>query len=341
MLTVRTASDGAVGKSPGTWLNRASVPRALRTLAAFGVAALLACAAAPASSPTRLVARGVQVGGIRAGGLSAEPLRARLEAALAQPVTIVEGGEQTTITPAAVDAKPGVDEAVASALAATPGSRIAVPLGYSPAKLTAAASALAKRYDRAPVAARVTGATPAGPTFAPARDGLTVDVAATAAEIAERLATGTRTPLRPAEHAVPAKRTAAHFGPVIVVDRETNTLRLYDGRKLVRTFPVATGQAIYPTPAGLWFVKDKQKDPWWYPPTYDAWAKGLKPVPPGPDNPLGTRWMGLNVPGVGIHGTDEPTSIGYSASHGCIRMHVPDAEWLFQRVRVGTPVVIL
>jgi Uncharacterized protein conserved in bacteria len=77
---------------------------------------------------------------------------------------------------------------------------------------------------------------------------------------------------------------------------------------------------------------NKQRDPWWYPPTYDDWAKGLKPVPPGPSNPLGTRWMGLNAPGVGIH---------YSLSHGCVRMHVPDAEWLFERVHVGTPVVIV
>ena len=338
MLTVRTASDGAGGQKPWNLVESASV---LRTLAAFGAAALLACAAAPASTPTRLVAGGVHVGGLRADGLSAEPLRSRLETALARPLTVVQDGQTTTIAPGAVDARPDVDAAVASALTATPGSRIAVPLDYSAAKLTAVAAALARRYDRPPLAARVIGATAAGPTFSAGRPGLTVDVAATAAELAEQLATGIRTPLRPAEHAVPAKRTAAHFGPVIVVTRAANTLRLYDGRKLVRTFPVATGQAIYPTPAGLWFIKDKQKDPWWYPPTYDAWARGLKPVPPGPDNPLGTRWMGLNAPGVGIHGTDEPTSIGYSASHGCVRMHVPDAEWLFEHVRVGTPVVIL
>ena len=83
------------------------------------------------------------------------------------------------------------------------------------------------------------------------------------------------------------------------------------------------------------------KNPWWYPPTYDSWAQGLQPVPPGPNNPLGTRWMGLSAPGVGIHGTDEPGSIGYSASHGCIRMQVPDAEWLFDHVAVGTTVFIV
>jgi len=135
-------------------------------------------------------------------------------------------------------------------------------------------------------------------------------------------------------------RSVADFGPVIVVNRAGNTLRLYRGSTLVRTFRVATGQSIYPTPAGIWRIVDKQLDPWWYPPTYDAWAKDLKPVPPGPANPLGTRWMGLNAPGVGIHGTDAPASIGYSTSHGCIRMQVLDAEWLFEHVRVGTVVVI-
>ena len=109
----------------------------------------------------------------------------------------------------------------------------------------------------------------------------------------------------------------------------------------MRQFHVATGQAIYPTPLGRFQIIVKWKNPTWYPPTQDAWAKGLKPVPPGPDNPLGTRWMGISSPGVGIHGTDEPASIGYSESHGCIRMLVPDAEWLFDHVTVGTPVFIV
>ena len=87
-------------------------------------------------------------------------------------------------------------------------------------------------------------------------------------------------------------------------------------------------------------IVDKQENPWWTPPT-SSWAQGLKPVPPGPGNPLGTRWMGLAAPGVGIHGTPDDASIGYSGSHGCIRMHIPDAEWLFEHVGVGTPVVIL
>ena len=129
--------------------------------------------------------------------------------------------------------------------------------------------------------------------------------------------------------------------PVIVIHRGINRLFLYDGTHLVRVFPVATGQAAWPTPLGRFQIVVKQKNPWWFPPTQDSWAAGAKPVPPGPDNPLGTRWMGLSTPGVGIHGTDEPWSIGHSESHGCIRMQVPSAEWVYNRVRVGTPVFII
>src|SRR6266508_4112023 len=124
-----------------------------------------------------------------------------------------------------------------------------------------------------------------------------------------------------------------------VVRRGANELRYYRGAKLVRSFGVATGQAVYPTPTGTFSVVDMQYNPWWRPPD-SPWAEGLKPIPPGPGNPLGTRWMGLSAAGVGIHGTPDDASIGYSASHGCIRMHIPDAEWLFHHVHIGTPVVI-
>ena len=85
-----------------------------------------------------------------------------------------------------------------------------------------------------------------------------------------------------------------------------------DGMRAVRAFGVATGQSIYPTPLGQFSIVVKWGNPWWYPPN-SAWAKGEKPVPPGPGNPLGTRWMGLSAPGVGIHGTPDDASIGYSA----------------------------
>ena len=304
----------------------------IRAIVALLVAAGLACAAAPASQRARTIAPGIQVAGVPVGGLLAVPARERLATRISAPLTI----GTTTVTPRALGANLDLNAAVSAALAATPGSRIALPVRAAPAKLNAFVATLARKFDRAPVPALVIGATDTAPEFAPPKPGVAVDTQAMRAALTRALAT--HAPVKLITHPVTAKPMT---GAVIVVNRAENTLRLFHGTKLVRVFPVATGQSIYPTPAGVWRIEEKQLNPWWYPPTYDAWAKGLKPVPPGPGNPLGTRWMGLNAPGVGIHGTDAPGSIGYSASHGCIRMQVPDAEWLFPHVVVGTPVVIL
>src|SRR2546422_11703904 len=152
--TVRTASDGAGDKTPGTCSNCVPV---LKVVVALLVAAGLACAAAPASTPTRTVPLGVKVAGIRVGGLSAEPARLRIETALNRFIRIVYQGRTNWVDTASAGAKVDVDAAVASALAATPGSRIAVPVAYSRAKAARIVTALAKRYDRAPLDARVTG----------------------------------------------------------------------------------------------------------------------------------------------------------------------------------------
>jgi lipoprotein-anchoring transpeptidase ErfK/SrfK len=313
----------------------------LKTLAALLCSAGLACAAAPASTPAHLIAHGVTVSGIRVGGMTAEPARQRITASFLLPIRISTPTGETTVDPARAGAVADVDAALASALGARPRRSVTVPVQYSAARASEIVSDLAEKFDEPAIDATVIGADADGPRFTPAKAGVAVDRRTMGAAIGDLLRSGGRTPLTLLTSAVPPKHTVAGFGPVIVVNRGANTLRLYNGSRLVRTFPVATGQAIYPTPAGIWRVVDKQRNPWWYPPTYDEWAKGLQPVPPGPSNPLGTRWMGLNAPGVGIHGTDAPTSIGYSASHGCIRMQVPEAEWLFEHVRLGTPVVIL
>jgi lipoprotein-anchoring transpeptidase ErfK/SrfK len=125
-----------------------------------------------------------------------------------------------------------------------------------------------------------------------------------------------------------------------VILRSSNRLHFYNKAGLARKFGVATGQASYPTPLGAYEIVTMQRNPWWYPPPSD-WAEDSDPVPPGPGNPLGTRWMGISAPYVGIHGTPDAASIGYSASHGCIRMRIPDAEWLFRRVKIGMPVFIV
>jgi len=312
-----------------------------RTAVASLSAAGIACTAAPAAEQFQTIAPGVRVFGAHVGGLTLEPARQRIETALERPIAIVYRGEVLTVTPQQLGAKARINVALRSALSARAHSRITLRVGYSQDAVARYVAGLAHRYDRKPQPATVVGATARGPVIREGKVGLAVEQPTLNAALAQQLATGVRRPLVLLMQAVPPQRTAANIGPVIVINRSTNTLRFYSTTKLLRKFPVATGQAIYPTPPGVFRVVKKELNPWWYPPTYDAWAKGLKPVPPGPSNPLGTRWMGLSAPGVGIHGTDADTSIGYSLSHGCIRMHVPDAEWLFQRVAVGTPVVIL
>ena len=313
----------------------------LRTVAALLLAAGLACAASPAAAPTRVIPAGVTVAGIHVGGLSAEPARQRVEAAFTRPVLISYQHKTMRISPRQVAAAISVDSAVTSALAATPRSDIALPTRYSDARLAKLVAYLAHRFDRAAVDTSVVGADGNGPQFTSTKTGLAVDQKTMRAALGQLLQQSTRPPLQLITHPVQPRVTPANYGPVIVISRSSNTLVLYEGTQAVQSFHVATGQARYPTPAGLWHIVNMQRDPWWYPPTQDDWAKGLKPVPPGPDNPLGTRWMGLDAAGVGIHGTDAPTSIGYSVSHGCIRMQVPEAEWLFEHVHVGTPVIIL
>ncbi len=315
--------------------------RALRTIAAFLFAAGIACAAAPAAKQTPLIARGVSVLGIPVGGLSSEPARLKIEQSFARPIVIEYHDERLTVTPQRLGAGAAVDAAVTSALAATPRSKIALPINYSNRAVDSYVAWLARRYFRPAHDARLVGLTAyLSPDIAEGTTGTAVRTSTMRAALEQQLQSGSRDPLQLLTRPVAPKVTRATYGDVIVIARSANSLALYDGPNLVRSFGVATGRAEYPTPTGTYEIVDKQRNPWWYPPKSD-WAKDAKPVPPGPGNPLGTRWMGLTAPGVGIHGTPDDASIGYSASHGCIRMHVPDAEWLFDNADWGTPVVIV
>lgn len=125
----------------------------------------------------------------------------------------------------------------------------------------------------------------------------------------------------------------------VEVNLSTRTLTVFANGKKVKTYSVAIGQAQYPTPTGSYRIITKEKNPTWNPPD-SPWAKGLGPIPPGPGNPLATRWIGTSAPAIGIHGTYAGYSIGTAASHGCLRMHIPDVEELYEMVNVGMPVVI-
>lgn len=112
-------------------------------------------------------------------------------------------------------------------------------------------------------------------------------------------------------------------------------LYLYRGNELQQKFYIAVGKPQNPSPVGNYWIANKTVNPTWYPPD------GKPPVPPGPNNPLGKYWMGLNVGGYGIHGNIASWSIGSPASKGCFRMYNNDVEKLFRLVPVGTPVQIV
>ena len=118
----------------------------------------------------------------------------------------------------------------------------------------------------------------------------------------------------------------------IVINIPAYRLSLFRGDELVREYPIAVGKAVSPSRVGTCTIVHKVKNPTWFPPD------GRPPVPPGPDNPVGSRWMGLSWPGYGIHGTNNPASIGKAVSLGCIRMRDEDARELYDIVPVGTQV---
>jgi lipoprotein-anchoring transpeptidase ErfK/SrfK len=139
---------------------------------------------------------------------------------------------------------------------------------------------------------------------------------------------------------VTADAVASEYPSYLTLDRETYTLRLWKDLKLAKAYTVAVGQVGLETPAGLYHIQDKQVDPTWNVPN-SAWAGSLagQSIPPGPSNPLKARWMGI-FSGAGIHGTDATYSLGTAASHGCVRMAIPDVIELYDQVDVGTPIYI-
>jgi peptidoglycan hydrolase-like protein with peptidoglycan-binding domain len=289
--------------------------------------------------PAGGIAAGVTVSGAHIGGLSAQWADAALRSAFADPVRVAARGRVYLVEPNAL-AHARFREALRRALAARPGAAFRLRVQVRWPRLRASADWFAGSVCRPPVNARLIGLRHLRPRLTRARGGCQVNRGALARALAKRLKGLDRSVIRIRTRRVRPAVTRSNFGPVVVVRRRSHRLALYDGTRFVRAFRIGTGKRTFPTPLGRFSIVWKARNPWWIPPKED-WAEDLDPIPPGPGNPLGTRWMGLSSPGVGIHGTPDRRSVGYSRSHGCIRMYVPHAEWLFRRVNVGTPVVIV
>jgi len=281
----------------------------------------------------------VTVGHVDVGGLLPYEASALLRGAFAKPVVLIGPKRRLSLAPEDVGARAAIRQAIGRARFSRPGARVPLHVWVSRERIRGFVESVAGELDRAPVSAEIVlrGASITAKGSEPGRRLNRVD-AARAIRVA--LKTNVRKPIDLRFAPVKPKVRENNLGPAIVIMRSSNRLRLYVNTKLMRTFGVATGESRYPTPVGAFEIVIKQRNPWWYPPPSD-WAAEADPVPPGPGNPLGTRWMGISAPYVGIHGTPDAASIGYSASHGCVRMRISDAEWLFQKVEVGTPVFIV
>jgi len=317
------------------------------------------------SSEKEKIADGVTVGGVDVGGMDeAEARRAvhrQLLAPLEHSLRVGYDGESWTLAGKRLKVHADLDAAVEEAMAesreggfpgrlvryVTGGSvdePIAADVTYSQAAINRFVKQVADEVDREPRNASVE----------PSADSLEVVPAENGRKLRDNLLTRQ---LRAAvlnadaDHTIAArthytepevttKEVAAAYPSYLTLDRGSYTLRLWRDLKLAKTYTVAVGQEGLETPEGLYAIQEKEENPTWHVPESD-WAGSLagQDIPPGPSNPIKARWMGI-YEGAGIHGTEETYSLGSAASHGCVRMAIPDVEELYDLVEVGTPIFI-
>jgi lipoprotein-anchoring transpeptidase ErfK/SrfK len=310
-----------------------------------------------------VIAEGVTVAGVDVGGMKVDEaqraIARELSAPLERPIAVAHGGRHFKLSARAAgvhaDVAGMVSEALAKSRAGNIISRVTRDLtggseeAQVPARVTYdddAVDGFVKRIARS-LDRRAQDAEVDFPEMkrVKERNGIAVRRAVLRQRLAQALsipgvARRVKAPVRVTKPKVTQAQLADKYPVVLVADRTHFKLRLYKQLTLVKEYTVAVGAVGFDTPAGLYHIQNKAVDPTWTVPDSD-WAGDLagKVVPPGPDNPLKARWMGI-FDGAGIHGTDETYSLGSAASHGCLRMAVPDVIELYDQVPVGAPIYI-
>ena len=313
------------------------------------------------------IAKGVKIAGIDVGGMStktaAAKVRTDLRARLQQPIVVAYAKRRFTLHPSTArvdyDIQATVDEAISrsregniigrtwrSITGGSVNADLAPKVRYSRQVVNRFVEGVGKELNRAPQDATLNYSA-SGLERVPGRDGVSINTAqlrnGVLFDIENQRYEGVLRPVatrtRPK---VTTSQLARRYPRVIIINRSSFTLTLYKNLRSFKSYGIAVGQAGLESPPGLHSVTDKTVDPTWYVPQA-AWAGSLagQVIPGGtPENPLKARWIGF-FPGDGIHGTADDASIGSAASHGCIRMHVPDVEDLYDRVQVGDPVYVI
>lgn len=331
-----------------------ALPITLVVTAGLVVAALAADSRAGRTLPSSAYIQGVDVGGLGFDAAVAR-VREKVESPLRRPVTVRLDGFETTTTPWDLGYRVDVPAAVRQAMGAGRGGNVAsrtagrlfgsapAPFlelrpSWGPGQLDEVIGRAAEAVAIAPRDADI-DVSSGWLRVVPAKAGREIDMEASRRSVTEGIALGdsaVRLVARPIKPTSGPDRSK-----VILVRAGENTLHLYDDGVIVKSWPVATGAPGFLTPEGIWRVEEKIVNPSWYNPG-SAWARGLPAViPPGPNNPLGTRALRLDAPAILIHATANKASIGYSESHGCIRMTEADEAELFSMVEVGTRVAVV
>jgi lipoprotein-anchoring transpeptidase ErfK/SrfK len=312
------------------------------------------------------IAPGVKVAGVALGGLSPDQARARLERQILQPLErpiVIHHAEKTWTLGARearlrADLGAMVDEALARSRSgdlfarswrSLTGKRLDDDLRptvqYSDAAVIRLIDKVRRSVER-PAKDATVKISGAGVSTVPGVEGLAISASQLHRQIGAAITSTTaqRTFVAKTRHTQPKVTTAdlrRKYDTVIIVDRGQFRLRLFKDLKPKQTFGIAVGQVGLETPAGQYTIANKAINPAWHVPN-SSWAGKLAgKVIPGndPTNPIKARWLGI-YDGVGIHGTSDDASIGHNASHGCIRMHIPDVEALYDEVPVGAAVYI-
>jgi lipoprotein-anchoring transpeptidase ErfK/SrfK len=343
----------------------------LLIVAVLGAAVLALLAAAMYlydHSRRDLIANGVKIDGVSVGGLreaaALTKVQHELNARLSRPVAVRAGSQTWTL--GAREARLSIDSANMVAQAVSAGRQgsiltrtvrglsggsvnrnVPLVVSYSHQAVRDVVARVRAGVNRAPRNATVE-ANARGLTVVPAHVGVRVASAALGGRIEQALTGGAAgqtvaVPTYTVRPAVTTAQVAAKYPAYILIDRASFSLRFYEHLKLSKTYEIAVGMQGLETPPGLYHIEWEQVDPPWYVPN-KAWAGALAGtvVPPGPADPLKARFMSFSG-GAGIHGIDpsEYGTIGQNASHGCVRMRIPDVIALYSRSPVGTPVYIV
>jgi lipoprotein-anchoring transpeptidase ErfK/SrfK len=312
------------------------------------------------------IGKGVRVGGVDVSGLTPEQARAKLRTAvlepLSRPVVVRVRGKRHTLTPERAKVAVDIDGSVAAAIRRTRDgnmlsrtwrdvrggsldAELDLDISYSKRAIRRLVKRIGKEVDEPAVDASV-DLENGDVTPQPSKEGRRLLAKKLKRQVRKRLLdVGDSKTVRARTEVVKPKVTteelAEKYPAIVVVNRSNFQLTLYKHLKVAKTYGIAVGQVGLETPAGLYHIQNKAINPAWSVPDSD-WAGELagQVIPGGtPENPLKARWLGI-YDGAGIHGTDAEGSIGSAASHGCIRMRIPEVIELYDQVPVGTPIYI-